>query len=234
MKWYFSQDITKDSATVAGDENKHLTLVMRTRAGDGVICFDGNGKVAESFVEETGKNKSVLKVQTLMQHQRPKTELVLAAAAIKGDRQDTLIRQATELGATKIVLLETERSEVRLKDEKKDKVVRQLVACCKQCHRPFLPEIDFGTIEQVCSKCSDYVKIFGDIGAKSTILDQDFEKLANSNVVVFVGPEGGFSEGEEQLLAKSGAIGVSLGQNILRADTACSMLISLIKAIKKW
>ena len=234
MKWYYTQNINERQATIEGDENKHLCLVMRQKVGDKVVCFNGQGTEAECEIESVSKNKTLLNVLKLTKHRPKDTQLVLAAAAIKGDRQDTLIRQATELGATKIVLIETDNSEVKLKGEKKDKIVRQLVACCKQCHSPFLPEIEFGTIDGAISKCNNFVKIFGQIGAKSSVLAQDLEKIKSSNVIVFVGPEGGFTKTEEEKLQKSGAVGVSLGQNILRADTASTMLVSLIKAIKQW
>jgi len=234
MKWYYTQNINEKQAVIDGDENKHLCLVMRAKVGDRIVCFNGNGIVSECEIAEIGKNQTKLNVLKTTTHEKQKTELVLVAAAIKGERQDTLIRQATELGVTKIILTETERSEVRLKGEKKDKIMRQFVACCKQCHRPFLPEIEFSSIEVAMQECSNFVKIFGDIGAKTGVLDIDFGKIQNNDVVVFVGPEGGFTESEEEFFKNSGAIGVSLGSNILRADTACAMLVSLIKAIKQW
>ena len=234
MRWFYAQDITSDTATITGDENKHLNLVMRAKAGDHVVCFNGNGLVCECEVEITSKNQTTLKVVSKQEHKPRASELIVAAAAIKGERQDTLIRQATELGVTGIILLETERSEVKLKTQKIDKIERQLVACCKQCHMPYLPKIKFSTIKEFLQKSKDFVIICGSLNAKTTILQQNFEKIKNSNVAVLIGPEGGFSPAEEDLIEKSGAIKITLGQNVLRADTASTMLISLAKTIKEW
>ena len=58
MKWFYTKSISRAAATIEGDENKHLTLVMRARVGDNVICFDGTGKVAECEIEETSKSQT--------------------------------------------------------------------------------------------------------------------------------------------------------------------------------
>ena len=234
MRWFFTTAITTTTATITGDENKHLNLVMRAKPGDRVTCFNGNGLVAECVVENTSKAQTLLKVEQIATETQPSTKLVLAAAAIKGDRQDTLIRQATELGVTNIVLLESERSEVKFGGTKKDKIERQLISHAKQCHRAFLPQIEFSTLKEFLPKCKKYVILCGSLTTKATILQQNQQKIKNNNVVALIGPEGGFSEEEEKQIDSYGAIRLSLGKNVLRADTAASMLVSLVKAIKEW
>lgn len=234
MRWFYTEEISSTKAILHGDEAKHLSSVLRARVGEKVVCFDGKGTYAECEIETISKNNIELFVQKLYKQEPKTSELVLVSSAIKGERQDILIRQAVELGVTKIVLVETEHSEAKLKIERIDKIQRQIVACCKQCHSAILPKIAFDGFKEIVQKCNNFVKIFGKIGSKQRILELDFGKVTNKSVAIFVGPEGGFSNDEEHFLEKSGAVGVSLGSNILRADTASAMLVSTIKAIKKW
>lgn len=232
MKWYYTTQIDSNQATITGDELNHLSNVMRAKVGDRVVCFNGQGTWAECQIVSLTKSICTLKPQNQNQTQPPKTKLTLAAALIKGDRQDTMIRQATELGITDLVLLETDRSEVKITSSKPDKIQKQLIACCKQCHSATLPSITLSTLKSYCNCLSDELVLVGSFNATQTLTDLNPNLITSKNTTILVGPEGGFSPAEEELFSAKNFQKVSLGKNVLRADTACAMLVSYAKCIK--
>lgn len=232
MKWFYSENLSQSQVVLQDDEFRHMVSVMRAREGDSVVCFDGKGTVCECRVSQISKKQAMLQVVSKQVFSQPQTDLVLAAAAIKGERQDTMLRQATELGATKIVLLETDRSEVSLHAQKMDRLTKQLIASCKQCKRAFLPELSFQKLSEF--KPQSAIVLVGSFEATVSLAAINSSQIAKNSVTVLVGPEGGFSPEEEKMFSQNGFQKVRLGQNILRADTAAAMLLSYAKCTKEW
>jgi len=139
---------TVDELTLPADESHHLVVVNRARRGDPVVAFDGRGREWQCELLRDSKNAAVLRVVSTRQAAPPlPCEITLAQALPKGAAMDAIVRKATEIGAARIVPLESERTQVHLladggRGEKKtDKWRVAAIEAAKQCGNPWLPEI---------------------------------------------------------------------------------------------
>ena len=132
--------------TLSADESHHLVVVNRARRGDPVGAFDGRGREWQCELLLDSKNAAVLRVISTRQASPPlPCEITLAQALPKGGAMDAIVRKATEIGAARIVPLESERTQVHLdggrEDKKTDKWRVAALEAAKQCGNPWLPEI---------------------------------------------------------------------------------------------
>ena len=138
---------TKDPAelTLSPEESHHLISVNRARVGAPVIAFDGRGTEWTCELIGDRRQGAVLKVRATKTQPPLPYALTLAQALPKGPAMDAIVRKATEIGAVRIVPLETERTQVHLDDERSDRKVDKwrvaALEAAKQCGNPFLPEI---------------------------------------------------------------------------------------------
>jgi 16S rRNA (uracil1498-N3)-methyltransferase len=202
--------------------------VLRLQPGDAVTLFDGRG--GEWVAQVVAIARQAVQVRVL-DHNAREAELpiavTLALAMPANDRMDSLIEKATELGAAAIAPLIAERSVLRLGGERAER--RQAhwqaiaVAACEQCGRNRVP-----TIHAVRSLAAWFDGLADAAPAGSRLLlgwrnAAPWSKLAaqlGAAVTLLSGPEGGFTDAEEDLAARRGFQTVSLGPRVLRADTA--------------
>jgi 16S rRNA (uracil1498-N3)-methyltransferase len=166
------------------------------------------------------------------QANRPEIDLPdisLASAWPKGSRGDDLIRRATELGALRIVPLTCERSVTGKNDLSSSKVSRWhkiSKEVCQQCRRPDLPIIDgdLMSLKQLATEFKNHQLIC--LSPSALPLQQT---LANNSkpILLIVGPEGGLSTDEENLLKQHGAVLASIGPTILRIEAAGPSAIAI-------
>ncbi|HYP17708.1 MAG TPA: 16S rRNA (uracil(1498)-N(3))-methyltransferase [Opitutus sp.] len=231
-----------DSAEIAlsSEESHHLVSVNRARLGDPVIAFDGRG--TEWSCELTGarKNAATLKVLSRRSAQPLGYAITLAQALPKGSAMDAIVRKATEIGAARIVPLESERTQVHLDGERSDKKIEKwqtaALEAAKQCGNPFLPEIaPVQSAARLMETAQGYdLKLIASLqpGAKSLK-----QALANfraaqarspRHVLWLVGPEGDFSPTEMNLSERSGFEPITLGPLVLRCETAAVYALSVL------
>ena len=196
-------------------ESAHASRVMRLRIGDKIRLFDGEGRKYEAVIEETGKIVIGKIAAELAPENPPKLKLTLCFAP--GDRKacEDIVDKCTQLGVAVFQPVITERTQGGRKvDSAKWRTVS--IQSCKQCERARLPEF---------LAPLDFKEAFSD--GKPAVLA--WENAAGSplppagrtgKLKLFIGPEGGFTDGEVEFAVKSGAETVSLGKNVLRAETA--------------
>lgn len=130
---------------LGAEESHHLVVVNRCQQGDPVVAFDGKGREWSCVCETPAKSAAVLRVRDFRQAPPLFGQLTLAQALPKGSTMDEIVRQATELGAARLVPLVTERTQVHLDDDRADKKVEKwrvtATEAAKQCGNPWLPEI---------------------------------------------------------------------------------------------
>jgi RsmE family RNA methyltransferase len=127
------------------EEAHHCLDVMRCREGDRVIVFDGAGSEAEAEIVATAKGSVTVKATLFGTTPRPTTSITLGQAVPKGKNMDLIIQKATELGASRLVPLLSERTVVQLDgedlDKKRQKWQRVAIEACKQCGQNWVPEV---------------------------------------------------------------------------------------------
>lgn len=220
-RFYFDQPITGDSLTIAGDEVKHIVGAHRLGVGDDIVLFDGSGDEFLSRIRETEKKSVLVSVieRRSVSRELP-FELVLAVALPKGDRQKVLVEKLVELGVTRLIPVNCQRSVVVASRKSVQRLDRRVIEASKQCGRNRLMEISspksFDDIV-VSTAGQKFIahRLQGPCGHRP--ID---DRSENASVTVAVGPEGGFTDDEISAAGQSGWQIVSFGPTILRVETA--------------
>lgn len=228
------EQIGQDQWRISGTEVKHIQ-VLRYNIGDEITI---NQLVCK--IEKMTRTSMEVKVEKeAKQRGVPFFPLTLYMAILKGDKMDTVIQKAVEMGVTKIVPFFSSHVIAKLdekgKQKKKEKWQNIVKEACKQCGR---------TDEVILSDLISFQEVLEEIkeqetvilayeknkqeGSLKKVLEQMKEKEQHK-IACMIGPEGGFLEKEvEDLLRNTNVTSVSLGSRILRAETASFFLISII------
>ncbi len=227
-------------------EQHHLLHVLRLAAGTPVMAFDGQGREAETRLRyDTATHAACLEVIQMQtaEHAVRKIDWILVPAIIKGCRMDGLIEKATELGATRIIPIQTDRCVVRLEAQQAAKKLerwqRIAVSAAKQCGTAQLPVFEpvtdlAGALQAL--QLQDTTILQGSLqGAPAPIAGVVRASLAQgmTRMAILTGPEGDFTPAEYAASAEAGCIPVSLGKRILRAETATIYALSVMQALQE-
>lgn len=205
-----------------GQEAKHAARVLRKKIGDTVYLANGFGCKATGEITTVSKQSVTISISERETVPEPKIKKVLGFGVIKKrDRFEFAIEKAVELGATSICLFDAEHSErSRINMERVDAIVQ---SAFKQSGRWWMPEIiTKDSINDVLLHFADHDVVMAH--EKKEISANDFS--VSKNVLLLIGPEGGFSEREVETVEQAGGRIVSLGTHRLRAETAVTALLS--------
>ena len=218
-RFFLSQTPTEDTARLEGDEARHLARVMRAKTGDTVELFDGQGTSWTATVQAIQRNHVSLRLdQKQSETISNKPTITLAVALPKGDRQKWLIEKITELGTDSLVPLTTTRSVAEPTAAAISRLQRGVIESCKQSGRNRLLEITQPqSLHNLLTTSSASLRILAcpDGTPMRSILLKPID-----NILIAIGPEGGFTDEEIRTANASGFAQMSLCQNILRIETA--------------
>jgi 16S rRNA (uracil1498-N3)-methyltransferase len=226
--------------TLAPDESHHLVAVNRVRAGGTVIAFDGQGTEWVCDLVHARKNAATLRVQSTRRVPRLPYAIALAQAIPKGPAMDAIVRKATEIGATRIVPLESERTQVHVESDrvgrKLDKWQTAAIEAAKQCGNPFLPAIEpVQNATRFMASASGYdLKLIASLHPGAQSLKRvlaSYRATASGpprTVLWLVGPEGDFSPAEIDVSRRNAFEPVTLGPLVLRSETAAVYALSIL------
>ena len=218
-RFFLSQTPTEDIARLEGDEARHLARVMRAKTGDTVELFDGQGTSWTATVQAIQRNHVSLRLdQKQSETISNKPIITLAVALPKGDRQKWLIEKITELGTDSLVPLTTTRSVAEPTAAAISRLQRGVIESCKQSGRNRLLEITQPqSLHNLLTTSSASLRILAcpDGTPMQSILLKPID-----NILIAIGPEGGFTDEEIRTANASGFAQMSLCQNILRIETA--------------
>ena len=239
---FTEQDMKKgDEITVEGEDARHLAQVVRMRPGERLRVshvFPDGGEGGSFICELTGAEKVCIRLRVL--EEVPSTELdneiVLFQAIPKGDRMETVIEKAVELGAREIVPVEMKHCVVRLDEKKKKTRVRryQSIAenAARQSKRSRIPRVgDVISYREALerAKTSDICLVPYECEEGMAATAEAVAKIApGKSVSIFIGPEGGFTEEEIRAARDLGMDVISLGRRILRTDTAAIAAMTMV------
>lgn len=220
-RYFVDKPLAGDHAQLTGDESKHLAQVMRAKLGDEVLLFDGQGIEARATIERISKQNvelTIVSKETLAQEFA--SRLTLAVALPKGDRQKWLVEKLVELGCDALLPLETDRGVAQPVDSAIERLRRGVIEASKQSGRSYLMEI------LPPLKCDELFAAGASGESLRLMAHPGGESLAkvwndqHGDVMIAIGPEGGFSDREVALAEQAGVKKVSLGPTILRIETA--------------
>ncbi len=215
-----------DEVTLDRMERDHLFKTLRAAPGERVRILDGKGTIAEAEVEP-GKILRLISREVIV---LPALRLHLGCAAPRKQKLDVLLKQLSEIGAWSVELMTCARSVA--KPEGSDRWQTLLKEGCKQSGNPFLPEISVsGTLTQLLQSWRErnIQPYFG-----AVVRPEDIPAVpATGDIGLLIGPEGGFTPEEHELMIQYGAKGVSFGPWILRLETAAVCGLATLRAMAK-
>lgn len=226
-RYYSSKPIDGSTVTLAGSEAHHLLHVMRAKPGFTLIVFDGQGGQFAAEVAACKRSTVELTVGSRQEIERELPyELTLAVSLPKGDRQRWLLEKCVELGVKRLVPLQTTRSVG--KGESNAKLTRYVIEASKQCGRNRLMEIASPVAwPALVAKSTSGQRLLAHPGGQP-LTEINCQTNDGDELLLAVGPEGGFTDKEVSQAVDAGWQTVGLGARILRIETAAVALVSAL------
>jgi len=210
-------------------EAAHAVKARRLRVGDAVRIFSGGGLSAMGVLESVERRSVSVVINEFQEHKRPAPVISVAVAVPKGDRQKVLVDALTQLGVFEIIPLRCERSVTKSSANTLEKWERVAIEACKQSQNPWIPKIS----EELCLEelIADNARALCYADATGAPLRElSFEAAKSSCITILVGPEGGYSPEEFNLLDQNSIPSFRLGPYILRTEAAAIAAVSALIA----
>mgnify|MGYP003313679331 CR=1 FL=1 len=221
--------------SIFGDDAAHITRVLRMKPGENVTVCDEYGTEYLTEIVETGDMVICAVVSSKKSETEPPYRVTVYQALVKGDRFDTVLQKATELGATEFVPIITSRCVVTVEPKEYEKKLarwqRIVYEASKQCGRGMVPTVRAPIrLTDALKKASvDTYPLFCYEGDGTVPLNKlTDENKKPESISVIIGPEGGFSDDEVSLAKESGIMLAGLGKRILRTETAAPFVLACI------
>lgn len=222
-----------DEIALRGERAHRLSAVLRLRRGDALRVFDGAGHERAATVASATRRTVTLRLGEALETavESPVT-VTLHCAFPRGDRGGWIVEKATELGVTRIVLIDAERGVMQPGAGRIERWRRVAIEAAEQCGRAVVPEIVASAVARTAD--GDGVAIVADeqcadegCPAISAVLS-GIDPTSLSKLAIFIGPEGGWSDAERQAHERAERVRVSLGPRVLRVDTAAVVALAQV------
>jgi len=232
-RFFISIDAIKDNEiTISGSDVRHIRDVLRLKPGDKIIAVDGTSFEYLVDLKSVEKDKVIGEIVDKRKPlKEPSVSITLAQGIPKRDKMEIIIRMTTELGIKEIIPVMTERVVVRDNFENKMLRWRKIaLESAKQSGRLEIPLIrEVMEFKDILADIKQWDlalipwELFKERKLSDVLKNKDAKK-----VIIFIGPEGGFSHNEVNLAKEYGVVPISLGNRILRVETAGVVAVSLI------
>jgi 16S rRNA (uracil1498-N3)-methyltransferase len=230
---FFVDSVHSGQARILGVEAHHLTRVLRVEAGQKFEISD-NRDVYLAEVESARKDLVSFTVLERIHVSPPVVRTTLVASLIKFEHFEWMIEKATELGVERVIPVEAERSEKGLahaaakRSPRWKRIARE---ASEQSRRARLPEIDPAIdLATALESIGDYRHVLDEEAACPILSVLPAARRPQDRVALLVGPEGGWTDRERTAISTAGWISVSLGDEILRAETAAIAGLAIVNA----
>lgn len=235
-RFYLNANAWGAVALLRGDEAHHCVRVMRKKVGDRVILFDGAGREGEAVIKRLSKTEVEVELKGERKTGPLRPEIEIAVGIPKGKNFDLILQKAVELGVSRLSPLISAQGNVRFDDEegraKQEKWKRVVLEACKQCGQNFVPQVTLPL------SVEDYLD--SGVGAESAFVAalhaeaRPFREFLGRRevppkVALMIGPEGDFSDEEYRLIFEAGFAPVSLGELVLRTETAVFAMLAAVR-----
>lgn len=237
MHRFFIPQLYSEEMYIEGVDARHISKVLRMQPREKLQIVSDDGVSAVAEIASIDRERVYVRcLAKLAESHEPQVKLVLAQGLTKGEKMDFIVQKAVEMGAYSVVPVAMEHSVVRLEGAKAAKKVErwQKIAesAAKQSKRDIIPQVQpVQSMAQMLADNNFQTKIIAyecedKISLKAAL--QAAEAGGIQKLLLIIGPEGGISEHELELAKAAGAVPVSLGRRILRAETAGLVAISAI------
>lgn len=229
IRLYVDQPLAPGQAVALSQDQAHyLTGVMRLTEGAAILLFNGRDGEWRATLAQAGKRNAlaVCDTQTRPLHLPP--DLWLLFAPIKKARTDFIVEKAVELGAARILPVQTRHTNAER--IRQDRLQAHATEAAEQCGATYVPEVtDLQHLDKLLAKWPEDRRLYW---CDETTLGQPATVTPTTGpAAILIGPEGGFSADEAaKLRARPNVTPLSLGPRILRADTAAVAALTLWQA----
>ncbi|MFH1128426.1 MAG: RsmE family RNA methyltransferase [Candidatus Omnitrophota bacterium] len=214
----------------------HIRDVLRLKIKEKLDIFDEQRNIYKCCIKEILADKIILEVLAMStKNVKKKIEIVIACAIPKKSKMDDIVDKLTQVGASRIIPLETERIVIKLDADKKalrgkrwEKIALSAACQSKLDEVPVIEPVL--TFKDVLSSFKDYdLKLIPTLCAERKQLKEILEKIKPKKILALIGPEGDFTTQEVELAKRAGFIPISLGASVLRVETAAVAVASFLR-----
>lgn len=238
-RFFIEPEKVKDEVVkITGSDFNHISNSLRLKEGDVITVSGGNcwDYVVElvEFQESTVTGRIIKRQKN---NNEPSVKITLAQAIPKKNNMELIVQKATEIGVYSIIPLETSRTIVKLKGDKRKKRIERwqkiVEEAAKQSQRGIIPEVmDLHTLQELKKIQDDYdlILIPWEKEYKKDIkkIWNNFQETEKNNILIIIGPEGGFAVEEIDFVTSIGGIPLTLGPRILRTETAGLVTLTIL------
>ena len=231
IRRFFVDQIQADQCQITGEEYRHIVKVLRLRKGDSIILSQNDGMDREAVIEEiTEKALNARIVAVRRNLNETKRPITLFQDLLKGDKLEQVIQKSVELGVREIVPFESKFTTVKIKGKNNlERLQKISMEAAKQCDRACYAKVsEYIPFQEMLLRIRNFSKViyaceFEQTGQLQQALEGNYE-----NIALIVGSEGGFSREEYAQILANGAIPITMGNRILRAETAAIALTAAV------
>ncbi|MCM8525712.1 MAG: 16S rRNA (uracil(1498)-N(3))-methyltransferase [Lentisphaeraceae bacterium] len=227
MPFFYSPEIPEQgSFELNKEESVHLSKTLRAKVGDSIKLINGKGIIVNATLKDISNRKVSCEVNSIEKVAPPKRKIHIYLAPPRHNIMSPLVKQCVELGVWSINLIECEFSVSKPKD-KKGAFENEIITGAKQSGNPFFPEVhSMVKFSEALKNCS-MPKFYGAVPEEAV----DTVSISKEgDLSLWIGPEGGFSTDEITALKESGAKGITVGNWILRVETALVSLLGILNS----
>lgn len=213
----------------------HLARVLRAKAGELVVIFNGQGGEYKGVIATITKKNIVVTIHHEIEREAESSlNIILAQGISRGEKMDYTIQKAVELGVKKIIPLITERCTVKLNQERSERRWQHwqsiIIGACEQSGRNYIPELSLPQFFEnwVTAAKADFCFV---LAPNSNNHLKEIVIPNRSHVILAIGPEGGWTEKEEQIAKNKDFMGLNLGPRILRTETAAIAALTAFQCL---
>lgn len=242
MRRFFVQPLSSDEPVVAlgREESHHLTRVLRLNVADEVELVDGAGNLYCGRIQSLGEIVLVGEIKRQAAAEQDASPLWVCQGDLKGKKMDVVVQKCTELGVSRILPFTSSRSQGRLepirREHRRKRWETIVKSACKQSGRltlmaceadAALPELLTGSVlpEQALKI------LFWEEEQTLHLADLNWQE-EEKPFCLMLGPEGGFSGAEVEMARNNGWLIVSLGRQVLRAETATIAAVAIVQHLR--
>jgi 16S rRNA (uracil1498-N3)-methyltransferase len=229
-----SASLVAGHVAVDGDEGRHAADVRRLRPGEAVLLGDGAGRIGAGVVVSVRRGALVVDVTSVESQPRPQPTFAVVQALAKGGRDEDAVEAMTEVGVDTVIGWQAARSVAKWTDRTQVRWVATARSAAKQARRAWLPDVVPALTTQALAERMSTAALAVVLHEAADVPLSGVDVPADGEVLVVVGPEGGITPDELDLLAGAGARACRLGHDVLRTSTAGVAAISVLSAASRW
>ncbi len=232
------ESVTPHTISITGDLVLHIKDSLRVAIGETLWFSDGQGTRYRAELNAVSKRAVIGQILEIIQepaHVAPR--LILGQSLLKGEKMDWVIQKATELGVHEIIPVESRQSVVRLKTDRLDhqltrwqRIALEAAQQSEQWRVPTVAKPQSLTTLLTSGKTTSIILMLAERQGGKNLQTIALPQVTSGSLLVLIGPEGGWSQEELGMAEQRGVEPVTLGEQILRAETAAIATISILQS----